>query len=313
MVELVDRARIYKEKLSRLPDEDGLNHFYNEIKEGIIKIDDLSTIIEQSHEFKSLEKLRRGFAITNDGYGLYLDPNDVYVSKAIAFSGTYEETETRFFKKKIKDKMNVIDIGANLGYFTILFSKLVGPQGKVFAFEPNPKYFEMLEKNKKENHGYNIITINKAVADFNGKSKFYLSKINFGDNRLPGDLIKDTDHNRDIIDVDVIKLDDFTNDKIDFLKIDAQGAEMKIINGATQTILDNSKLEMIVEFWPSGLLAQGTKPEYFLKRIEDLGFNIYDLSNLKSKKQEPEVLCSRISEKSFTNLYLTKLEIMNKF
>jgi len=237
----------------------------------------------------------------------FLDPDDKVISKALAFTGMWEERETVFFKKITNKGMHILDIGANIGYFTLQFSKSVGSKGKVTSFEPNPKSFAILEKNVLKNNLKNVVLYKKAVSDFSGNAKFYISKSNAGDNRFEGKLIHDDDDKRQQIEVEVIKLDDFIdNEQVDLMKIDTQGAEMKVFKGASKIIKNNPNLKIITEFWPIGLFAQGTEPLDFLSRIKKLGFKIYDLGYEKMVKLSNEELCKKYPGKMFTNLYCTK-------
>lgn len=295
----------YLNILEREPDEEGLNNYFNEISSGLLAIQDLPNILRSSKEFKTLQKLKKGYTTTKEGFDLFLDPDDVHISRIIALTGTYEPVETEFLKKIVKTGMNVVDIGANIGFFTVLFSRLVGLHGKVIAFEPSPRSFHILEKNL-QNCSSNVTILNKAISDYTGVEKFYLSQENFGDNRFSGSQILNTDDYRDSIETGVIRLDDyFQNDSVDLLKIDAQGAEMKILKGGRKTIDRNANLKILIEFWPIGLMAQGTSGKDFLHSLKNLGFEIYELDN-EPKKISIDELCAKYTGLSHTNLYCVK-------
>ena len=85
--------------------------------------------------------------------------------------GYYEPFITAFVKDMIKEGDIVIDIGAHIGYYTLLFSKLVGKTGKVFAFEAHPDNFTLLKQNVETNGYTNVVVENKAVSNYNGKIK----------------------------------------------------------------------------------------------------------------------------------------------
>jgi len=93
------------------------------------------------------------------GHKMYLAQNR-YVSKQLVRHGIHEKNETNLVKSKIKEGEIVVDIGANIGYYTLIFAKLVGTSGKVFAFEPEPHNFHLLQKNLKAN-SYQNVTIEK--------------------------------------------------------------------------------------------------------------------------------------------------------
>ena len=300
-------TNIYKQKLNRLPDEEGFNHFLNELRSGKLNLDDVPKIIESSEEFKGLQTLRSGFQLTKEGFGIYIDPCDEVISRAIAFTGIWEPIETEFLKKSIKEKMCVVDIGANIGYFTTLMSRLVGPDGKVLSFEPSPRAYEILSKNVKENCLNNVESRKIAISDFSGNTKLYLSKINPGDNRLSSECIYETDDKREITEVAVTTLDDYLDDcSIDLIKIDVQGAELGVINGAIKTI-KNYHPDMIIEFWPIGLTSHGTNPRDLLLTLERLGYDLYDL-NSDEKLKSIDELCDKYTLDSHTNLYCTRNE-----
>ena len=118
------------------------------------------------------------------------------------------------FKNIIKPGMRVLDLGANIGFYTVLFSKLVGENGKVFAFEPDAKNYKYLEENTKTL--YNVTIEKKAVSDKTGKINFYISKDLNVDHQS-----YDSREGRDCEEADAIALDDYflDNAKIDVIKI----------------------------------------------------------------------------------------------
>ena len=89
-----------------------------------------------------------------DGNKIFLDSKDTL---HLSTKKIYEELGTEIVKKEVKEGDIVIDIGANIGYFTLLFAKLVGPAGKVYSFEPEPSNFSILKKNVKVNEYRNVI------------------------------------------------------------------------------------------------------------------------------------------------------------
>src|SRR4030042_1016047 len=93
------------------------------------------------------------------------DPNMRKTFQAYALNLIHEETTTDLFTKVVKKGDVVVDLGANIGYFTILAAKLVGSQGKIFALEPAPKNFEYLNKNIQLNKYLNVTAEQKAVSD----------------------------------------------------------------------------------------------------------------------------------------------------
>ena len=95
---------------------------------------------------------------------LYLDSND---SMHLSFNPNYEKDEFDLVKRTIKKGDVVLDIGANIGVYTVLFAEIVGDKGRVYAFEPDPKNFALLKKNIEINKYKNVVLINKAVLNKN--------------------------------------------------------------------------------------------------------------------------------------------------
>ena len=84
--------------------------------------------------------------INGVGARMLLDLNDIYMAARI-YVNDYELVETKLFKSLLKPGMNVVDVGAAIGYYTCIAGKLLGPEGKVYAFEPAPRNFSILRKN----------------------------------------------------------------------------------------------------------------------------------------------------------------------
>ncbi len=137
--------------------------------------------------------------------------------------GRYEIGTTRYFKKHIRKGMVVVDVGANVGYFTRLFSKLVGPEGKVYAFEPDAEAFEFLSFNTA--HLSNVQIFPYAVSDSEGEARFYhIPRATSSHTLIP------TENAEESV-VKTVSLDSLIPEHIDMIKIDIEGAEDKVFRG----------------------------------------------------------------------------------
>ncbi|MDO8486308.1 MAG: FkbM family methyltransferase [Candidatus Staskawiczbacteria bacterium] len=208
-------------------------------------------------------------------YKLYLPPNGI----DYLIEESYEPLETALIIKNLKEGDTFLDIGAGIGYYTVLTSKIVGDKGKVIAFDPDPQYFQFIQKNLKENGCNNVILFQKAVLNRTGKTKFYLyDKI--GRNRVEevNHLLSDFKV-RDSIEVETVRIDDLLNEKIDFIKIDIEGSQYLALEGMKNLISRNPQVKIITEF-----------PDYkkleFLNLLNEMGFRIYEI-NTSSKQLEP--------------------------
>mgnify|MGYP006409962503 CR=1 FL=1 len=206
-----------------------------------------------------------------EGNKIYLDKQD---SLFLSIRGHHEKTATRIAREAIKEGDTVIDIGANIGYYTLLFAKWVGPHGKVYAFEPEPSNFQLLEKNVKANNYKNVTIFQKAVSDKNDKLTFYISDESSAANQL----FKPKKYSK-IIEVDSIKLDEcFSHDqKIDFIKIDIQGAEGTAIKGMTSLLEKNSNTVIMQEWWPDAIKKYHMDSDEHLKILDKLGYSFYEI------------------------------------
>lgn len=240
------------------------------------------------------------------GYKIFINRKDFAVSSHLLMDKIYEPTETNLVRSQINKGDIVVDMGANIGYYTLIFAGLVGKNGKVFAFEPDPENFAILSKNVEENKLENVILINKAVSDKNGKTKLYLSEDNKGDHR-----IYDSGENRKSVTVDVVCLDDFMGDikeKINFIKMDIQGAEGNALKGMTSVIENSKKIKILAEFWPMGLSNFNFDPKEFLEILEDYGFSFYNIQRAGTiKATKDEILKKYPADKTdHTNLFCIK-------
>ncbi|MCH8863997.1 MAG: FkbM family methyltransferase [Chloroflexi bacterium] len=215
------------------------------------------------------------------GHKLFLDAQD---SSNLSVYGAYEPIETEVLEREINEGDVVLDIGANIGYYTLIAARLVGNKGKVFAFEPSPDNFALLEKNVAVNGYKNIIPVPKAVSDESGKIRLFMDEASGVSNRIhdPGD-------GRKSITVEAITLDGFFQDykgEINFIKMDIEGAEARALQGMRGLLKKNRKIKLATEFYPSALRSSGATPENYLKSLSRLGFTINHIDE-KNGKYEP--------------------------
>jgi len=253
-----------------------------------------------------ISKLKKSTAIV-DGHIMYLDPPD---SLRLSINGVYEKFETQTVKQYIKPGDVVLDLGANIGYYTLIFAKLVGKQGKVYAFEPDPNNFKLLQKNIEVNNYTNVELIQKAVSDKNGKATMYIVEEHPAGNRL-FDAHDKADRNT--IEVKTIRLDDFFNNdnhEINFIKMDVEGTENKVIAGMPLILRKTKKLKMMVEFAPTLIKESGIDPRQFFQPFLDNNFQIFHINKRKKQIQPTtiEKLVTKFTPEkgSHVNLLLVK-------
>ena len=214
--------------------------------------------------------------LTVKGKKLFIHKADDPLSSSLYYYGKYEPFETSLFQKLIKKGNTVVDIGAHIGYYTLISSGLVGKTGQVFSFEPDPRNLVLLRRCITANKLTNVVIVNKAVSNVNKKINFYLSNENKGDNKMFTQNRKDK-----CIQVESITLDSYfvakSNYHIDLIKMDIQGAEVKALQGMSKILRNNNHVILILEFWPYGYMRGGNNAKELLDLLHLNNFLLYDI------------------------------------
>jgi len=305
---------LYEKFLSRKPATLEIDYWKNQISLGQVKFEELASKIEGSKESyllkiknsKILSEDKNFTLIILDNHKFYLYPHDTVSIDNYTNSDSYDAGTTTLLKKLLKKRMNVINIGANIGYFALLAARQVGPEGKVFAFEPFENTVKLLKKNIEANQYRNIEAIAMAVSNKTG-----MANLSTGGSSLHNLIsFKEIKEMKEVT-VLVTTIDDFLEKKqtrIDFIIIDAEGSEQFILEGMKKTLEKNDSLEIIVEFNPFTLELAGTNAESFLNTIESYKFStfIIDENNNEIKLIDKSKLIKEIIPPKITNLYLTR-------
>ncbi|MBI4088157.1 FkbM family methyltransferase [Candidatus Kaiserbacteria bacterium] len=263
------------------------------------------------------------------GSKMRFDVNDPNPALRQTFHGyltnlIHEEETTALFRTIVKPGSVVLDLGANIGYFTLLFSRLVGPSGKVFSFEPEPRNFAYLSKNIEINEYKNVAAFEKAAAEKTGTTQLFVCSYDTGHhtiNQYDGvdAYRRGKPSEKRPIDIEMVKLDDFLKDKtarVDVVKMDVEGAEPLATAGMDGILKTNPGIQVVMEFFPLLIEKMGRSPKEFFEQLRGYGFRIfliggeYSLGNDKS--DFPEVknyaeLEQLIKEPDFhVNFYLAR-------
>lgn len=172
------------------------------------------------------------------------------IIKDFQLHGDYEPYTTEIAEREVKEGMTAVDVGASHGYFTLLLAKLVGKTGKVYSFEPTSNQFPYLLDNIKVN-GYEdrVIATNAGAYSNNDHGEL---RINEG-NTVPFKLVV---------------LDDVLPEKVDFIKIDVDGAEPHVLKGLEKTVQNNPQLKMVIEYYPEYITKLGNNPQDVLDFLD---------------------------------------------
>ena len=170
-------------------------------------------------------------AIVNTRHGrMWIPIKDRYIGRSLDFYGEYSELEVKVFEQVLRPGMWALDVGANIGAFTLPMAKFVGAEGRVFAFEPQPEIFEILRCNCGVNGVNNAILLNAAAGNRSGEIDLpnvnYAVDGNFGGVGLGEGLRK----------ASVATIDGLNLPRCDFMKVDVEGMELEALEGAEETI-----------------------------------------------------------------------------
>lgn len=226
---------------------------------------------------RPLLRLRsRSFEV--QGHRVYLSDHK---SPSLAFTaglirGNYEPEIEALYPKIIREGDVVVDIGAHVGVHALLAARLVGPRGRIYAFEPDPDNYRILQKNIAANGYTNITAANQAVSDRSGAGLLFRS----GQGNDRHSMFRNP---RSVLQqegtaVRTTTLDDFLEAEgwpaVRLVKMDIEGAEPLALSGMNRLLERSAELAMLVEFAPESLMAAGHSPPEVLRLLAEAGFEI---------------------------------------
>jgi FkbM family methyltransferase len=219
-----------------------------------------------------------------NGMKMSVNPTESLQAYLYVF-GSYELPTIHFLEKALKPGENVLDVGAQVGYTALVFSKIIGEKGRVFAFEPEKANYESLQKNFALNNLTNIETFKKAVAETSKTLRLYLSNDNNAG--AHSTVFNDRTLKSDYEEVEAITIDSIMQQlpKISCIKIDVEGAEIDVIDGAKELLKRDSPFivaELSAELQNVRGLSVGQFKERLFKEFGYSPFTIEESGLLKS-------------------------------
>lgn len=209
------------------------------------------------------------------GHRLIVDPRDAGMGPSLIFDRGYEQFETALFESCIEPGMTVLDLGANIGYYTLVAARQCQSAGTVVSFEPDPLNREILERNVALNRYSNVRVVSAAVSSESGHATIYRDSTYSSCSSLePRNVLISAG----AVSVETVSLDRFWRDelnrgRIDVMKVDIQGAEGLLVAGGRETLRANRPI-MFMELWPHGLRSMGTDPLNLLDELSGLGYRV---------------------------------------
>ncbi|MFI5120040.1 MAG: FkbM family methyltransferase [Thermoanaerobaculia bacterium] len=222
-----------------------------------------------------------------NGMPIWVDTRDRVIATHLLGDEVWEPLETAAFLAHAREGMCVFDVGANIGYYTLLAARAVGPSGRVYAFEPEPHNFGLLTRNVAENRFTNVRPVNAAVSNKAGVVRLHLDDANFGAHSFEAGSVR-TSSGRSV-EAETVRLDDFAEEAAAcdagiLVKVDVQGAEALVVEGGRR-LLALPKVTAFMELWPEALARSQADAARLLADLEGLGFRFEDVEAPEAERR----------------------------
>ena len=207
--------------------------------------------------------------------------SDVHISSQIRELGVWEAFETQLLLRYLKPGDCFLDVGANIGYFTVIAAARVGDSGCVYAFEPEPANFALLRRNLELNGVERQVCAQQAaLADSEGELQLHLHPDNLGDHQVFASAA-----NRVRVTVPSLRGADALagkKDSVQLVKIDTQGAEHMVVQGLMPLLQASLPgLRMIVELTPFSLRGAGSSGAELIGLLAELGLPLAIIDHIE--------------------------------
>jgi FkbM family methyltransferase len=184
-------------------------------------------------------------------------------------AGMYEAEVTAVLRSLLGTGMTMVDLGANVGYYTLIASTLVGATGHVYSFEPDPRVFPFLRRNIGANDAKNTTAECKAVSSKG-------STVTFVPNGWEGSFVTYSAGSQPYPLVEAVSLDEFFRlrgwPRVDLVKLDIEGSEYEALQGMSELSGRNPRLRLVMEFNLAAIRRAGVEPVSLAKVLKELGF-----------------------------------------
>jgi FkbM family methyltransferase len=224
----------------------------------------------------------RALLCTRDHSKMYVDTTDLLIAPWLLMHGEWEPEETELFKRLLKPGDVFVDVGANIGYYTLLAVRLGASQ--VYAFEPQAATYELLSKNVIINWMSKVVRCeNLAAFSHTTELEFFARKAYPGNSSIgvsPPAQLREWFDTAEKLTVRAISLDDYFSEKpdnINVMKVDVEGAEPAAFEGARRILSQNRDIKVLCEWSPDQMATAGQDPERLVHLWAELGFRAFVL------------------------------------
>ncbi|MHB8647091.1 MAG: FkbM family methyltransferase [Thermomicrobiales bacterium] len=213
---------------------------------------------------------------TVHGHMMLCDAKDLSITPTLLEYGLFEPGTTSVFLRLAHAGMNIIEVGANIGYYTLLGGHQIRPTGKYLAFEPTPRAFALLETNiALYSLQYCVEAVNLAVFDTATQLTLHTYDATLGHttiHRIEDERFARAFGYRGTFTADAVSLDGYLSDRemrVDLVKIDAERSEPHILRGMRQTLIKHPDIQVIFEVWPDTFSEADVDP------YREMGFRFW--------------------------------------
>ena len=209
--------------------------------------------------------------VDREGFRFVVDERD---SLGLRQGAAFEPEVLDALKRLIRPGEVVVDVGANIGYFTAHMARLVGAAGTVHAFEPEPQNFELLTANMAGNRLTNVVLHQVALGAQAGTAVLHRSDFSGGMHRLYESVCC----SGPAVEVPLLRLDALLQPgQVSLIKIDVEGFEPYVLAGAQSLIRNQPAMRIISEYCPASMLEAGASPTAFLNDLASWGLQPFEL------------------------------------
>lgn len=208
-----------------------------------------------------------------NGHTMFVDPQDETISAHLIAHGVWETSVSRMVRRLVGRGQVAVEVGANLGYYTLILARAVGPAGRVIALEANARLAGLAQRSIDFNgYGPRVRLLAQAASDRPGALSFMSSRRSGGSGHL---LVPESAIAEDqvVTVVDSVRLDDVTEGQVDFIRLDAEGSEPLVLKGAAR-LLAHPDIVVCME-WSVVQMRSRTSVPDFVDWLSGQGFRFW--------------------------------------
>lgn len=239
-------------------------------------------------------------------YQIALDLRDPNIARHVYLQGEWDSHLWSLIRRLDLAGTICLDIGANIGLYSMMLSEAVGPNGRVYAFEPERRNFELLSRTRDLNGARNVVCVKKAVAAQEGTCSLAVNPYNWGDHFISTAAPEWASTQQ----IDQVSIDQFlagvAPGRVGFIKIDVQGYEFAVLDGMVQTLANNPQLVLQIEISPTHLRNAGSSATAVVDRLRAAGLVGWDVQYRRITPVGPSWAYELMDENYWADLIVSR-------